>query len=95
MYGIEKTPLLGDIKAIYNVIIRNGDLESLPILADFIRKYYKDTSLLDFLEGDYYDRIKLSKKAFKSYQKAYMLKDIDFVTKDLISERIEKIKSGK
>ena len=95
LYGIEKTPLLGDIKAIYNVIIRNGDLESLPILADFIRKYYKDTSLPDFLEGDYYDRIKLSKKAFKSYQKAYMLKDIDFVTKDLISERIEKIKSGK
>ncbi|MDO4881455.1 MAG: alpha/beta hydrolase-fold protein [Capnocytophaga sp.] len=95
LYGIDKTPLLGDIKAVYNAIVRNGDLESLPILAEFIRKPYKDTALPDFLEGDYYDRIKLPKKAFKSYQKAYMLKDIDFITKDLIGERLERIKAGK
>lgn len=89
LYGIEKKPLIGDIRAIYAAVLRNGDWESLPILSDLARKHYKNTSLADYLEGEYFYHIQNPKRAFKSYQQAYVLQEIDFVTKKAIEEKLE------
>lgn len=95
LYDINKKPLIGDIKAIYAAILKKGELESLPELSNFIKKSYKDTALPDFFEGEYYERTGLPKKAFKSYQRAYSLKDIDFVTKEYLSQKLEKLQKTK
>ena len=91
LYGIDKAPLLEDVKAIYAAIVKKADFESLPILAKYIKPYYKDTALPDYLEGDYYLRTQDPKKAFRSLQRAYGSKEIDFVTKELISQTLEKL----
>ena len=91
LYGIDKEPLLEDVKAIYAAILKNADFESLPILIKYIKPYYKDTALPDYLEGDYYIRIQEPQKAFRSLQRAYGAKEIDFVTKELVSQSIEKL----
>ena len=91
LYGIDKEPLLEDVKAIYAAILKNADFESLPILIKYIKPYYKDTALPDYLEGDYYLRIQEPQKAFRSLQRAYGAKEIDFVTKELVSQSLEKL----
>lgn len=91
LYGIDKEPLLEDIKAIYAAILKNADFESIPILVKYIKPYYKDTALPDYLEGDYYLRIQEPQKAFRSLQRAYGAKEIDFVTKELVSQTLEKL----
>ena len=91
LYGIDKFPLLGDVKAIYAAILKNADFESLPILSKYIKPYYKDTALPDYLEGDYYLRVQEPQKAFRALQRAYGAKEIDFVTKELISQTLEKL----
>ena len=80
-----------DIKAIYAAILKNADFESIPILVKYIKPYYKDTALPDYLEGDYYLRIQEPQKAFRSLQRAYGAKGIDFVTKELVSQTLEKL----
>ena len=91
LYGIDKEPLLEDVKAIYAAILKNADFESIPILVKYIKPYYKDTALPDYLEGDYYLRIQEPQKAFRSLQRAYGAKEIDFVTKELVSQTLEKL----
>lgn len=95
LYGIEKTPLLGDIRAIYAAILKNADWESLPILTDFVRKYYKTTALPDFLEGEYFYYTQNLRRAFKSYQQAYALQEIDFVNKQIIEEKLEETRKAR
>ena len=89
LYDIDKKPLIEDIKAIYAAILKNGDLESLPILANFVRPYYKETALADFFEADYYDRLGDTKRAIRSYQRAFALSSIDFVTKEMLGQKLE------
>ena len=91
LYGIDKEPLLEDVKAIYAAILKNADFESIPILVKYIKPYYKNTALPDYLEGDYYQRIQEPQKAFRALQRAYGAKEIDFVTKELVSQTLEKL----
>ena len=91
LYRIDKEPLLEDVKAIYAAILKNADFESIPILVKYIKPYYKNTALPDYLEGDYYQRIQEPQKAFRSLQRAYGAKEIDFVTKELVSQTLEKL----
>ena len=91
LYGIDKEPLLEDVKAIYAAILKNADFASIPILVKYIKPYYKNTALPDYLEGDYYQRIQEPQKAFRSLQRAYGAKEIDFVTKELVSQTLEKL----
>ena len=94
LYGIDKEPLLEDVKAIYAAILKNADFESIPILVKYIKPYYKNTALPDYLEGDYYQRIQEPQKAFRSLQRAYGAKEIDFVTKELVSQTLEKLQKA-
>lgn len=89
LYKIDKKPLLNDIKIIYNAILKNQDWDSLPILSNFVRKPYKGTALSDFFEGEYFNYTDNPKRAFKSYQQAFSLSEIDFVTKEFLGRKLE------
>lgn len=92
LYNIKKKPLLTDITAIYAAIMKKNDIQSLPILVKFIKDDYKKTALPSFIEGEYNFKAENYKKALKAYQKAFVLEEIDFVTKDLINEKMEALK---
>lgn len=95
LYDIDKTPLLTDIRAIYAAILKNADWESLPILSDISRKSYKGTALSDFLEGEYFYYTQNPKRAFKSYQQAFSLQEIGFVTKEILEQKLEETQKAR
>ncbi len=91
--GVKKKPTLNDVMATYTAITRSQDWESLQKLAKYVgdNGYFK-TAMPDFFLAEYYEKTGDNKKALKTYQKSYTQPSIDFITGDLISERITRMK---
>lgn len=94
-FGIKKKPLLNDIMADYTAINSTADWESLKKLSKYVEDNgYGKTAMPQFFMAEYYEKTSDYKKALKTYQKAYTQANIDFITGDLITERINRLKSG-
>ena len=94
-FGIKKKPLLNDILADYTAINHTADWESLKKLSKYVEENgYAKTAMPNFFLAEYYEKTLDHKKALKTYQKAYTEPNIDFITGDLITERINRLKSG-
>ena len=52
------------------------------------------TAMPSYFMAEYYEKTSDYKKALKTYQKAYTEQDIDFITGDLITDKINQLKSG-
>ena len=52
-------------------------------------------NLPNFFLAEYYEKTEDYKKALKVYQKSYTESNIDFITGDLITERINALKSNR
>ncbi|UOB16202.1 alpha/beta hydrolase [Abyssalbus ytuae] len=94
LFGFEKPIPLNDIMAIYSVIKtkKYDDLESLERLSDISKKEFPDTMLGFFFLAEYYEQMGEPKKALKTYENAFTMSEIDFLTKDLMLDRITSIK---
>ena len=46
-----------------------------------------------YFEAEYYEFIGEPKKAFKTFEKAFQLEEIDFLTKDLALQKIDALKA--
>ncbi|WP_437396353.1 alpha/beta hydrolase [Flagellimonas lutimaris] len=93
LFGFEKSVELNDIMAIYAACLKKEDYESLKPLADLCKKEYPDTMMGFYFEGEYYEFIGEPKKAFKTFEKAFQLEEIDFLTKDLALDKIDALKA--
>lgn len=92
--NIKKKPLMNDIMAVYTVIIRKKDWNSLLSLSEYLNENgYEKTAMPSFFLAEYYEEIGEPKKSLRSYQKAYTQQMIDFITTDLINERMNALKS--
>ena len=94
LFGFEKDIPLNDIMAIYAAIkTKDGhDLESLEKLAEISKKAFPDTMLGFFFLAEFYEQMGEPKKALKTYENAFTMSEIDFLTKDLMLDRIASIK---
>lgn len=92
-FGYRKPVSLNDIMAIYAACKKKEDVESLKPLAELSKKEFPDTMLGFFLEGEYYEGIGEPKKAFKTFEKAFQLQEIDFLTKDMALQKIDALKA--
>ncbi|AEM70116.1 putative hydrolase [Allomuricauda ruestringensis DSM 13258] len=93
LFGFEKPVELNDIMAIYAACLKKEDYESLEPLADLCKKEYPDTMMGFYFEAEYYEFIGEPKKAFKTFEKAFQLEEIDFLTKDLALKKIDALKA--
>nr|WP_314288646.1 alpha/beta hydrolase-fold protein [uncultured Capnocytophaga sp.] len=94
--GIKKKPLLNDIMATYTAIKSAADWESLKKLAKYVEDNgYVKTAMPNFFLAEYYEKTEDYKKALKTYQKSYTEPSIDFITADLITERINALKTNR
>src|SRR6056297_1470237 len=93
LFGFEKPVELNDIMAIYAACLKKEDYESLEPLADLCKKEYPDTMMGFYFEAEYYEFIGEPKKAFKTFEKAFQLEEIDFLTKDLALQKIDALKA--
>lgn len=92
LFGFKKQVSLNDIMAIYAATKKKEDLPSLLALSEVAKKEYPETMLGFFLEAEYYEQLGEAKKAMRTYEKAFGMSEIDFITKDLALQRIDKIK---
>lgn len=92
LFGFSKKATLNDIMAIYAASLKKEDNVSLEKLGELCRKLYPETILGHYFLGEYFEKIGEPKKALRSYQTAFTLEPIDFVTRDIVHEKIEAIK---
>jgi len=93
LFGIEKTILINDFKAIEAAIKKHEKWEYFEDLGKLARKEYPDTLLGNYYLGRFYEETGAPKKAMKTYQSAYVLAEIGGITKDQVLELSEQIKA--
>lgn len=92
LFGFEKQVELNDIMAIYAACLKKQDYESLKPLADLCKKEFPETMMGFYFEAEHYEFIGEPKKAFKAFEKAFQMEEIDFLTKDLALDKIDALK---
>lgn len=92
LYGFKKQTSLNDFMAVYSISKKNENLESLESLSKLAKDEFPDTMLGFFIEAEFLELSGEPKKAMRTYEKAFGMPEIDFLTKDLALERIDKIK---
>ena len=93
LFGIQKQILINDFKAISAAIEKNETFEYYEDLGKIARKEYPETLLGGYYLGRFYEETGESKKAMRTYQSAYTLKEIAGITKDDVLERADSIKA--
>ncbi len=91
LFGFRKPVSLNDIMAIYAGCLKKDDMASLEQLSELAKKEFPETMLGYYMEAEYFEKTGDLKKATRTYKKAFGMKEIDFIHKDLIMERIEAI----
>ena len=93
LLGYRKPVELNDIMAIYAGSLKKSDFESLKPLAEVCKQEFPETMLGFYFEGEYYEQLGEPKKAFKTFEKAFQMEEIDFLTKDMALEKIDALKA--
>lgn len=93
LFGFRKNVELNDIMAIYAGCRKKDDFESLKPLSDLCKKEFPNTMLGFYFEGEYYEEMGEPKKALRTFEKAFGMEEIDFLTKDMALEKMDALKS--
>ncbi|MEM7381436.1 MAG: alpha/beta hydrolase-fold protein [Bacteroidota bacterium] len=93
LFGFRKPVELNDIMAIYAGCRKKDDFESLKPLSDLCKKEYPETMLGFYFEGEYYEELGEPKKALRTFEKAFGMEEIDFLTKEMALEKIDALKA--
>ncbi|MCR1025521.1 esterase family protein [Cellulophaga baltica] len=93
LFGFRKSVDLNDIMAIYAASRKKEDFKSLKPLADLCKKEYPETMLGFYFEGEYLEQMGEPKKALRTFEKAFGMEEIDFLTKDMALEKIDALKA--
>lgn len=93
LFGFSKTVDLNDIMAIYAASRKKADFESLKPLSDLCKKEFPETMLGFYFEGEYYEQLGEPKKALRTFEKAFGMQEIDFLTKDMALEKMDALKA--
>jgi predicted alpha/beta superfamily hydrolase len=92
LFGINKTILINDFRAIAAAINKFEKYEYFEPLGKLARKQYPNTLLGNYYLGRFYEETGDPKKAMKIYQSAYILEEVAGITKDHVLELAEQIK---
>lgn len=93
LFGFKKQVALNDIMAAYAGIRKKDDYQSLKPLSDLCKEAYPDTMLGFYFEGEYYEEIGEPKKALRTFEKAFGMDEIDFLTKEMALEKMDALKA--
>jgi hypothetical protein len=89
-----KIPIrINDFKAIEAAILKNKAYQELDKLSDIAKKNYPKSMLANYELGLMYEKMGDVKKAAKSYQAASQLEEIGSLTKDMMYQKYDDMKS--
>jgi predicted alpha/beta superfamily hydrolase len=93
LFGFRKPVALNDIMAIYAGCRKKEDTESLKPLSDLCKKEFPNTMLGFYFEGEYYEQMGETKNALRTFEKAFGMEEIDFLTKEMALEKMDALKA--
>lgn len=93
LFGFRKNVELNDILAVYAGIRKKDDFESLKPLSDLCKEAFPETMLGFYFEGEYYEELGEPKKALRTFEKAFGMEEIDFLTKEMALEKMDALKA--
>ena len=93
LFGFKKQVELNDIMAIYAGCRKKDDYQSLKPLSDLCKQEFPNTMLGFYFEGEYYEELGEPKKALRTFEKAFGMEEIDFLTKEMALEKIDALKA--
>lgn len=93
LFGFRKPVDLNDIMAIYAGCRKKQDTESLKPLSDLCKQEFPNTMLGFYFEGEYYEQTGDPKKALRTFEKAFGMEEIDFLTKEMALEKMDALKA--
>lgn len=93
LFGFRKRVELNDIMAVYAGIRKKQDTASLMPLSDLCKQEYPETMLGFYFEGEYYEQMGEPKKALRTFEKAFGMQEIDFLTKEMALEKMDALKA--
>ena len=93
LYGVHKTILVNDYKAIAAAIEKKSAYKEFEELGKMARKSYPETMLGQYYLARYYEENNQPKKAMKMYQSSYIFDEIAGLTKDDMIERANRLKA--
>ena len=93
LFGFKKSVELNDIMAIYAGCRKKEDVESLKLLSDLCKDAFPDTMMGFYFEGEYYEQLGEPKKALRTFEKAFGMDEIDFLTKEMALEKMDALKA--
>jgi len=92
-FGFTKKVDLNDIMAIYAASKKKEEPESLKELSDLCKKEFPETMLGFYFEGEYLEETGEPKKALRTFEKAFGMAEIDFLTKDMALDKMDALKA--
>ncbi|MBT8183109.1 MAG: esterase, partial [Eudoraea sp.] len=81
------------IMAIYAASRKKDDYESLKPLSELCKQEFPSTMLGFYFEGEYYEELGEAKKALRTFEKAFAMEEIDFLTKEMALEKMDALKA--
>ncbi len=91
--GSSKKIRVNDIIATGENLERNEDWEELEKVGQLARKEYPEHMLGNYFLGLVYEKQGKPKQALRTYQNGFLLQEVSFLTKDIMYEKAERLKS--
>lgn len=92
LYALEIDYRVDDFMYIQKAIEKNKKFEQYKDLSKLAKKKLPKTILGDYFRGLYFEKVGKPKKAMRSYQNAYGLREVGGITNDLVLDKAETIK---
>ncbi len=93
LFRISRRVELNDLMAVYAGIRKKEDFDSLKPLSDLCKKEFPTTMLGFYFEAEYYEQTGDPQKALRTFEKAFGMDEIDFLTKEMALEKIDALKA--
>lgn len=93
LYGLNMTIRVNDFLAIGKALEERQNWDDLEKLGELARKHYPKGTLGIYYQARAYEAYGRTRKAMKTYQSAYGMEEISFVTIDFMLDKAEKIKN--
>ena len=91
-YGFEKKVVENDMRAVAAAALKKDDRNALKDLSKLARKEFSESMISSYYTGMYWENENNLKKALHSYQSGLLLKASDFIDKDMLLDKIYRIK---